>query len=235
MSATTTIAISEVSVHRARGRIVPRMRGSSMRAADEFALVTSGRPGSFEPEADLPDRDLIAIPERRHGCDGSAVDVRAVSAAEILDVPAPSAVREDRVLCGRERVVDDDRVVYVAPEGRDRIEVERASLLGIATRRIDHDQPAEGRAWLARRRTEVAHQRPNHPGEEDVQKRQEQQPYRPDDEQHAVHQVTSPATSTTMTVSPISMRSPAPRTSSPTCTPFTRDPLVLPRSAYTRV
>jgi hypothetical protein len=53
------------------------------------------------------------------------------------------------VLRGGERVLDDDGVVDVSPERRDRIEVERATRLRVTARGVDDDQPAERRSGLA--------------------------------------------------------------------------------------
>ena len=81
----------------------------------------SHRPSSdrpLEPHPDLADLELVAEADRGDAVDAAAVDVRAVRAAEVLDVPAATAVGQDRVLRRRERVVDDDRVVDVATERR---------------------------------------------------------------------------------------------------------------------
>ena len=76
--------------------------------------------------------------------DRPAVDVRAVGAAEVLEVPAPAAVRQDGVLRRRERVVDDDRVVDVATERRDGVERERPPRLPARrSATSSDDQPAQ--------------------------------------------------------------------------------------------
>ena len=84
---------------------------------------------------------------------------------------------------------------------------------------------------LAGRGAQVAQQGPDDAEQEQVDEAEEEQPDGPQDEQEAVHQSGAPATSTTSAVSPTSSRSPTPSTTSPTGTPLTRDPLVLPRSA----
>src|SRR6478752_79524 len=101
--------------------------------------------------------------------------------------------------------------------------------------RIEHDQPPGPICRLPRRCAEVAEERPHDPRQEQIDEGQEQQPDGPQDEEVAVHQSGAPATSTTIAVSPTSSRSPTPRTTSVTGTPLTREPLVLPRSAYTSV
>ena len=128
ISATATIASSRASVQRGRGRIRAedaRAGRSAGRAEPAPHRSRGARP--LEAKPDLADRDLVAEPERRDGRDRAAVDERAVRAAEVLDVPAPAAVGQHRVLGRGERVLDDDRVVDVATERRDRVEVERPS------------------------------------------------------------------------------------------------------------
>src|SRR5689334_22600633 len=125
-SAIAAMSMSRVSVQRARGRIPPRIRGSSTARGDAPAEVIAPSPGgcpcSLEPHPYLTDRDLVAEPQRRDGCHRTPVDERAVRAAEILDVPAAAPVGEDGVLGRGERVVDHDRVVHLTAEGGDRVE-----------------------------------------------------------------------------------------------------------------
>ncbi len=83
---------------------------------------------------------------------------------------------------------------------------------------------------LPRRGTKVAQERHDHARQEQVDEGEEQDPDGPQDEQEPVHQSTARGTSTTRTVSPTSIRSPIPRTTSVTGVPLTRDPFVLPRS-----
>ena len=64
-------------------------------------------------------------PTRSGPVDRHAVDVGAVRAAAVLDVPDAAAERQHRVLRGGERVVHDDGVVDVAAEGGDGVERER--------------------------------------------------------------------------------------------------------------
>ncbi len=137
------------------------------------------------------------------------------------------------VLAGRRS--DQDGVVDVAAEGGYRVEVERPPGGRLAARRLEDDEPTERTGRLAGSRAEVSHERADDAREEHIQQGEEQESDDPDDGKEPVHQGTSPATSTTMTLSPSSIRSPSPSTSSPTVTPLTRDPFVLPRSVYTRV
>ena len=70
-----------------------------------------------------------------------------------------------------ELVLDDDRVVDVAADRRDRVEGERGALLRLAGRRCDDDEPAELGPGLAGRRPKVADERSGDPEEEQVEER----------------------------------------------------------------
>ena len=85
--------------------------------------ATSPR-GALEPKSNLADLNVVAETERLNVFDDTAVDERAVRAAEILDVPGSPAVREDRMLAGHVGVVDDDGVVHVTSEHGHRVEGE---------------------------------------------------------------------------------------------------------------
>ena len=126
-SAIATKPSSLSSSQRGRGRIGPSTRGSAGAPAGRLARVASTviRPRPFEPHPDLADLQLVAEAHRRDALDAAAVDVRAVRAAEVLDVPAAAAVGQDGVVGRRERVLDDDRVVDVATERRDDLQAER--------------------------------------------------------------------------------------------------------------
>ena len=92
------------------------------------------------------------------------------------------------------------------------------------------NMPAIGR--LTRGGPQVAQQSSDHPIQEDVEQGEEEQADGPHHQKEAIHQSDAPpATSTTITVSPTSSRSPTPSTTSLTATSLTRDPFVLPRSA----
>src|SRR4029079_4279705 len=168
--------------------------------------------------------------DRGHALDPATVHVRAVGAPEVLEIPAPAPISQHGVLGRGERVVDHDRVVDVATEGRDDIQPERLSGRRLTARRREHDEAARTIARLSRGGSQVAQQRGDDAREEQVDEAEEQQPDGPHHDEEAVEQPRPPATSTTSAVSPISRRSPAPRTTSVTGTPLTRDPFVLPRS-----
>ena len=68
-------------------------------------------------------------------------------------------------------------------------------------------RPRDAPGWRAAARRS-RQQRPDDPGKEDVEQRQEEQPDDPHHQERGVHQPTSPATSTMITVSPSSIRSP---------------------------
>src|SRR5690242_12431509 len=237
-SAIATNASNRSSSQRGRGRMGPRTRGSAgadgrgaaCPGAAGVVMRVASPAGPFEPHADLADLDLVPEPDRRDAFDATPVDVRPVGAAEVLEVPASTAIRQDRVLGRGERVVDDDGVVDVAPERRDHVETERLAGGRLAAGRREHDEPAGPLGRLAGGGAQVAQQRRDDPREEQVDEPEEQQPDGPHHQEEWVHQFGAPATSTTSAVSPISRRSPAPSTTSVTGTPFTRDPLVLPRS-----
>ena len=72
----------------------------------------------LETHPDLADLQLVTEAHRRDAVDATAVDVRPVRAAEVLEIPAPTTVGQHRVIGRGERVVDHDRVVDVAPERR---------------------------------------------------------------------------------------------------------------------
>ena len=97
---------------------------------------------SLEPHPDLADLELVAEAHRRDAVDAPAVDVRAVRAAEVLQVPAPASIGQDGVVGRRERVVDHDRVVDVTTERGDDVEAERMAGGRLAARRLEDDQPA---------------------------------------------------------------------------------------------
>ena len=98
-------------------------RAGERRQPDAPALRAGGhRSASFEAHPDLADLQLVTEAERRDALDPTPVDVRAVRAAEVLDVPGPPAVGQHGVVGRRERVVDDDRVVDVPTERGDDIE-----------------------------------------------------------------------------------------------------------------
>ena len=116
-----------------RGSVGPARR------AGRRAPSRATRPPRLARGAGGPGR---STPRRRtraaRPVDRPAVDERAVRAPEVLDVPAPAAVREHGVIGRGERVLDDDRVVDVPAERRDGVEVEGAAglrLAGRATRR----------------------------------------------------------------------------------------------------
>src|SRR6185503_12665737 len=136
----------------------PREAGTNGGCRHPVTMPSTPRPGRsrpLEPEPDLADLDDVAVAEWCHFGDRRPVDERAVRAAEILDVPGPAAERQDRVLRRDELVLDDDRVVDVPSDRRDRVEGERAALLGLTAGRGDDDEAAELRAGLPRRGTEV--------------------------------------------------------------------------------
>ena len=89
--------------------------------------------------------------------DLAAVEEGAVRRAEVLDVPGPAAVGEGGVRRGHELVVEHDRVVDVAAEGRHRIEREGAAGRRLPARRGEDDQAPELRRRLPGRRAQVAH------------------------------------------------------------------------------
>ncbi len=186
---------------------------------------------SFETHPDLADLQLVAETERRHALDPPAVDVRAIRAVEVLDVPRLPAIGQDGVVSRRERVVDDDGVVDVPTERGDDVETVRQAGSRLPGRRLEDDQTAGSIRRFTRRRPQVAQQRPDDPVQEEIDEAEEQKPDGPQDEEEAVHQSGAPATSTTSAVSPTSSRSPTPSTTSTTGTPLTREPFVLPRSA----
>src|SRR6266849_4242551 len=109
--------------------------------------MSSDRP--FEAHPDLADLELVAEAQRGHPVDAAAVDVRAVGAAQVLDVPAPSAVGQDGVVGRGERVIDDDRVVDVAPEWRDDVETEGLPGGRLAAWRLEDDEAARSGAGFA--------------------------------------------------------------------------------------
>src|SRR4029079_11992970 len=112
---------SAASAESGRGSMAaPRTRPSP--------AAPSSRKRPLEPETDLADLDHVALAERRHLGDGSAVHECPVRALEILDVPRAATEGQDRVLRRRELVVDDDRVVDVTTDRRDRIQRERVAL-----------------------------------------------------------------------------------------------------------
>ena len=121
-------------VQRGRGRIGPRIARQRRRRRPVRRRARVMRRAPARAAAGPGRSDLVAEAERRDAGDRRAVDERAVRAAEVLDVPAPAAKRQHRVLGRRELVLDDDRVVDVAAERRDRVEVERAALLRLAAR-----------------------------------------------------------------------------------------------------
>ena len=117
-----------------------RERRAGPRCAVAVSAVMPSR--SLETHPDLADLQLVTEAHRRDAVDATAVDVRPVRAAEILEVPAPAAVGQDGVIGRRERIVDDDRVVDVAPERGDDVEPERVAGRRLAARRLEDDQAA---------------------------------------------------------------------------------------------
>src|SRR5262245_55966864 len=110
----------------------PKTRGSA--GADGRGVACPGAVGAvmrrasparaLETHPDLPDLDLVAEADWRDTFDPAPVDVRAIRAAEVLEIPAPAAIGQHGMLGRGERVVDDDGVVDVAPEGGDDVETE---------------------------------------------------------------------------------------------------------------
>src|SRR3954452_18072033 len=100
--------------------------------------------GAIEAHTHLTYLDLIAVPERPQAFDTLPVQPCAVGAAAVLDVPGAPAEREQRVLGRDERVIDDDRVVHVAPHRIDSVERYRGARLGSSLRR-GHDDEARQR------------------------------------------------------------------------------------------
>src|SRR5439155_1293646 len=144
-------------------------------------------------------------------------------------------------------VVDDDRIVDVAAEGRDGIERQGRPGCGFTGRRRNDDEPAELDGRLARRRPEVAQERAGNPEEEHVEEDEEEDPDDPERDREAVHQPASATPdelgptgsigatdSTTRIVSPIRIWSPSPRAISSIRRSLTQEPFVLPRSVRTR-
>src|SRR5437773_3119893 len=222
------------------------------RAIARRSPAGSGRPGPLESKPDLADLDDVAVAEGRDLGHGRSVHERPVRAAEVLDVPRPPTERQDGVLCRDELVLDDDRVVDVAPDRGDRIEGERGPLLRLPAGRRHDDEPAELGARLAGGRPQIADEGPGDPKQEQVEQRQEEQPDDPDRQQERVHQpaaappsarspfpVAAPdrgaawSDSMIRIVVPIRSRSPSPRATESTRRSLTNDPLVLPRSDST--
>ena len=127
------------------------------------------------------------IRDRRDAGHGVTVDVRPVRAAEILHVPGAATERQDGMLGGREGILHDDRVVHVAPQGRDRVEREDVPGRRLTARRLQDDEPAQRRGGLACRRPEIAQQGSDHPVQEDIQEQQERQADDPEHQQQGVH------------------------------------------------
>src|SRR4029079_5546948 len=84
---------------------------------------------------DLAQLQLVAVAQGRDALDPDAVDERAIGAAAALDVPRPATERQEGELDTRGLGVDDDRVVHVAAEGRDRVEADARALRRLAPRR----------------------------------------------------------------------------------------------------
>ena len=216
-----TISRRRSSVQRGRGWMSPRMRGSSRqsaagrgeagarRAAARYAAARSSRIRTWPIDSSSPN------PSGATDATRSAIDECAVGAAEVLDVPAPTTVR--RTACSADAngssmtialLTSRPRVV-IASRSNER--PSSGSPLGDA-RTIS--RPSDAPGWRAAARRSVQ-QRGTTRARKNVEQRQEQQAHDPHHQEQAVHQPTSPATSTTITVSPISIRSPAPSTSSP--------------------
>ena len=123
--ATATSASSRSSSQRGRGRIGPSTRGSAVGRARRAAAGVRHVSARSSRIRTWPIWSSSPKPDRCDAVDPPPVDVRAVGAAEVLEVPATPAVRQDGVIGRRERVVDDDRVVDVSTERRDDVETER--------------------------------------------------------------------------------------------------------------
>ena len=141
-----------------------RGRAAASAARGRAGGVRRHRERPLEPHPDLPDLQLVTEAHRRDAIDPATVDVRPVRAAEVLEVPAPAAIRQDRVLGRRERIVDDDRVVDVTAERRDDVEAERPTGERLPAGRLEDDQPARTVRRLAGRRPKVAQERADRPG-----------------------------------------------------------------------
>src|SRR5690349_14034364 len=102
-----------------------------------------------------------------------AVDERPVRRAEVLEVPGSAAVGQRGVARGDELVLEDDRVVDVAPECRDRIEPEAASGRGLTARRLEDDQSPELRSRFPRGGPQVPQQDPTDRPQEQVEQAEE--------------------------------------------------------------
>src|SRR5207249_7485938 len=138
------------------------------------------RPRAVEPEPHLPELELVAEGQRRDALDPAAVHERPVGRAEILDVPRPTPEGQGRVSARDEVVVEDDRVVDVPPERRDRVEPERRADGWLTAGRGEDDEAPEDRARLLRRGPQVAQEDPDDRPEERVEHSEEQQSQDPD-------------------------------------------------------
>src|SRR5688500_4508497 len=125
--ATATRTSSPSSRPRKRGLTRNRRasRPTLRRPRTPGAAVTGpSRASPLESQANLPDLDLVAEGDRGEAVDRAAVDEGPVRGAEIFHVPGAAAVGQRGVGDRDELVLDDDRVVDVAPERGDRIERE---------------------------------------------------------------------------------------------------------------
>ena len=97
------------------------------------------------------DGDLLTMLNGRASiADRTAIDERAVCAAEISDEPAGASADESGVAAGNGGVGDDDRVGSIPADGHGGPKVERGAEGERALTRVDDDEAGKGATMRAR-------------------------------------------------------------------------------------
>src|SRR5918996_570281 len=189
-----------------------RTSGSRSRSSTPRQVILM-RPwrSSLQAHPDATDGDLVPVAQRNRAVDAVPVYVRAVCAALVLDEPAPATKGEHRVVRAREFVLDIDRVVHVASHRVDRPQGDRPAGLWLSLRRVENGEPPKPGTRRDLRRLGVAQVAEHGAGEaEEDEVDEEEEADLEQQEQDPKDLSRHPRTWNSISVSPISIRSPGP-------------------------